>query len=89
MKCKQTAVYYRRQMIESAGLSWSVVESIPVPESIKTGQNYNGFRRQDFINNYKQSIINISKAGLDILCYNFMPVVDWTRTDLGTNHLLL
>ena len=60
MKCKQTDVcLHRRQMIESAGLSWSVVESIPVPESIKTGQNYNGLRRQDFINNYKQSIINI------------------------------
>ena len=136
-------------MIEESGLKWSVVESIPVSESIKTGKidSTNNMTRQNFISNYKQSIINMSKAGLgdiyvpmcwvdlsfnsmvldfffdrnfrtatylkdcyidtqfhnknnpwfetqvkselghinvtlDILCYNFMPVVDWTRTDL-------
>ena len=71
-------------MIEESGLKWSVVESIPVSESIKTGKidSTTNMTRQNFISNYKQSIINMSKAGLDILCYNFMPVVDWTRTDL-------
>ncbi len=71
-------------MIENVGLKWSVVESIPVHETIKTGKPAApGFRsRQDLIDNYKNSVINMSKAGLDILCYNFMPVVDWTRTDL-------
>jgi len=78
------AILSRRQMIEESGLKWSVVESIPVSESIKTGKidSTNNMTRQNFISNYKQSIINMSKAGLDILCYNFMPVVDWTRTDL-------
>ena len=78
------AILSRRQMIEEAGLKWSVVESIPVAESIKTGKPdpNSKITRQTFITNYKQSIINMSKAGLDILCYNFMPVVDWTRTDL-------
>ena len=60
-------------MIEEAGLKWSVVESIPVAESIKTGKTDQNSKmtRQNFINNYKQSVINMSKAGLDILCYNF------------------
>ena len=65
----------RRQLIESYGLSWSVVESIPVHESIKTGKDApDGRTRQDFIDSYKQSIANMAKGGLHILCYNFMPV---------------
>lgn len=73
----------RKKIIEEQGLKWRVVESIPVHESIK----YGGHGRDLYIKNYIESIINISLAGINILCYNFMPVVDWTRTNLMYKYL--
>lgn len=72
----------RKRTIEAAGLQWSVIESIPLHNDIKTRSgNY-----AHYINNYQQSLRNVAAAGLTDVCYNFMPVVDWTRTDL--NYLL-
>ena len=78
-----------RNLIERHGMRWSVVESLPVSESIK----YAGPDRDALIENYKESLANLAKAGVKTVCYNFMPVLDWARTELeypnpdGTSNL--
>jgi len=72
-------VLAHKKLIENHGLKWSVIESIPVHNDIKSRQgNY-----QQYIENYNKSIENVAQAGLNVVCYNFMPVVDWTRTNLN------
>jgi mannonate dehydratase len=72
------AIAERKALIQESGLSWSVVESVPVHEDIKAGRP----GRDRWIAAYQQSLRNLAANGIDIVCYNFMPILDWTRTDL-------
>jgi len=65
----------------SLGLAWNVVESLPIHEDIKRGQG----DLSTLFANYRQSLANLANCGVMTICYNFMPVIDWTRTDLGAH----
>lgn len=71
-------ILLHKKQVEAAGLSWSVCESIPMNDSIKLRKG--PYRR--YIDNWKDTLANLGRAGIPIVCYNFMPVLDWTRTDL-------
>ena len=72
------AIQKRKGLIEDAGLRWSVVESVPVHEFIKRRSG----NFQELIENYKKTIINLASEDINIICYNFMPILDWIRTEL-------
>jgi mannonate dehydratase len=69
----------RKAIIAAAGLTWSVCESIPTPDEIKIG----GAGARPAIDAWKDTLANLGRAGIPVVCYNFMPIVDWTRTDLS------
>lgn len=77
----ESDVLARKQQIENAGLTWSVIESIPVHNDIKLRSG----QFEQLIDNYKASLKVVGQLGIDTVCYNFMPVVDWTRTNLHYN----
>ena len=74
----QEQIHELKSYIEGYGMRWSVVESLPVKETIK----YGGADRDEQIEVYKQSLRNLAAEGIHTVCYNFMPVLDWARTDL-------
>ncbi len=73
------AIRERKALIEKAGLRWEVVESVNVHKAIKLGTS----QRDEFIDKYRQTLLNLSHCGLKVICYNFMPLLDWVRTDLS------